>query len=122
MSTRSRHDDDWHDANCWDAIDAARQPRAHPTGAWPGTILSPAPGARCDNRPISVCRSPRRALTLCPQLCMSIQPGARYAARSADALPATLYGHFNQVIYQNRPIAVARIHSIGHTLTDIVLR
>jgi hypothetical protein len=44
------------------------------------------------NRPISVYRFPRQALTLCPQLCMGIQPGARFPARSADALPATLYG------------------------------
>jgi len=55
--------------------------------------------------PISVYRFPRRALTLCLQLCMGIQPGARFPARSADALPATLYGHFTQVMYQNRPIA-----------------
>jgi hypothetical protein len=45
------------------------------------------------NRPISAYRFPRRALTLCPQLCMGIQPDARFPARSADALPATLYGH-----------------------------
>jgi len=51
------------------------------------------------NRPISVSRFPRRALTLCPQLCMGIQPGARFPARSADALPVTLYGHFIQAIY-----------------------
>jgi hypothetical protein len=57
------------------------------------------------NRPISVYRFPRRALTLCPQLCMGIQPGARCPARSADALPATLYGHFAQAIYRNRPIS-----------------
>ena len=49
-------------------------------------------------RPISVYRFPRRALTLCPQLCMGIQPDARFSARSADALPATLYGHFTQAI------------------------
>jgi hypothetical protein len=40
---------------------------------------------------------------LCPQLCMGIQPGARFSVRSADALPATLYGHFTQAIYRNRP-------------------
>jgi len=45
------------------------------------------------NRPILVYRFSRRALTLCPQLCMGIRPGARYPARSADALPATLYEH-----------------------------
>ena len=45
-------------------------------------------------RPISVDRFPRRALTLCPQLCTGIQPGARFPACSAYALPATLYGHF----------------------------
>jgi hypothetical protein len=60
------------------------------------------------NRPISVHRFPRRALTLCPQLCMSIQLGAHFPARSADALLATLYGHFNQAIYRNRPIAYPR--------------
>ena len=46
------------------------------------------------NRPIPVYRSPRRALTLCPQLCMVIQPGARFPARSADAVPESLYGRF----------------------------
>ena len=44
-------------------------------------------------RSISVHRFPRRALTLYPQLCMGIQPGARFHARSADDLPANLYGH-----------------------------
>jgi hypothetical protein len=57
------------------------------------------------NRPISVYRFQRRALTLCPQLCMGIQPDARFPVRSADALSATLYGHFIQAIYRNRPIA-----------------
>jgi len=58
------------------------------------------------NRPISVYRSPRRTLTLCPQLCMGIQPSARCSARSADLLSATLYGHFTKAIelYRNRPI------------------
>ena len=42
------------------------------------------------NGPISVYHFPRRALTLCPQLCMGIQAGARFPARSADALSATL--------------------------------
>ena len=46
------------------------------------------------NGPISVCRFPRRALTHFPQLCIGIQPVARFPAQSADALPATLYGHF----------------------------
>jgi hypothetical protein len=36
---------------------------------------------------------------------MGIQPDARFPARSADALPATLYGHFTQAIYRNRPIS-----------------
>jgi len=61
------------------------------------------------NRPISVHRFPRRALTLCPQHCMGIQSGARFPARSADALPATLYGHFTQAIYRNRPISLAPV-------------
>jgi hypothetical protein len=52
----------------------------------------------------SVYRAPRRALTLCQQLCMGIQPDARSPARSADALPVTLYGHFTQAIYRYRPI------------------
>ena len=56
------------------------------------------------DRPDSVYGSPRRALTLCPQLCMGIQPGARCHTRSADALSATLYGHYTQAIYRNRPI------------------
>ena len=47
------------------------------------------------NRPISVYRFPRLALTLCPQLCTGSQPGARFPARSADALPATLHGAFH---------------------------
>jgi len=55
-------------------------------------VESPAEAGH-HNRPISVYRFPRRAPTLCPQLCMGIQPGARFHARSADALPATLYGH-----------------------------
>jgi len=56
------------------------------------------------NRPISVYRFPRRALTLCSQLGVGIQPGTRFSARSADALPATLYGHFTQTTCRNRPI------------------
>jgi hypothetical protein len=44
------------------------------------------------------------ALTLCPQLCMGVQPGARFHVQSADALPATLYGHFTRAIYRNQPI------------------
>jgi hypothetical protein len=52
------------------------------------------------NRPISVYRFPRRALTLCPQLCMGIQSGTRFPARSANALFATLYGYFTQAIYE----------------------
>jgi hypothetical protein len=40
---------------------------------------------------------------------MGIQPGARFPALSADALPATLYGHFTQVIYRNRPITPLRL-------------
>jgi hypothetical protein len=56
--------------------------------------------ARPNNSPISVYRFPRRALTLCPQFCMGIQPGARFPARSADALLATVYGHFTQAIYR----------------------
>jgi hypothetical protein len=55
------------------------------------------------NRQISVYRFPRRALTLSPQLGMGIPPGARFPAQSADVLSATLYGHFNQAIYRNRP-------------------
>jgi len=35
---------------------------------------------------------------------MGISPGARFPERSADALPVTLYGHFTQAIYRNRPI------------------
>jgi hypothetical protein len=69
------------------------------------------------NRPISVYRTPRRAPTLCPQLYVGIQPGARFPARRADALPATLYGHFTQAIYRNRPIAT-RPYPAG--LTDVV--
>jgi hypothetical protein len=70
-----------------------------------------------ENRPISLYRLPRRALTLCPQLCMGSQPGARFPARSADALPATEYGHFTQAIYRNRPIArrVIACHLTGGT-------
>ena len=59
---------------------------------------------QADNRRISVYRFPRRALTLCAQLCMGIPSGAWFPARSADALPATLYGHFTQAMYRNRPI------------------
>jgi len=35
---------------------------------------------------------------------MGVQHDARLLARRADALPATLYGHFTQAIYRNRPI------------------
>ena len=44
------------------------------------------------NRPISVYHFLRGALTLCPQLCMGIQPGARFPARSADACPQLCMG------------------------------
>jgi hypothetical protein len=37
---------------------------------------------------------------------MGNQPDASYRAPSADALPATLYGHFTKEIYRNRPIEV----------------
>jgi hypothetical protein len=56
------------------------------------------------HRPVSVYRFRRRALTLCPQPCMGIQLGARFPAPSAGPLPATLYGHFTQAIYRDRPI------------------
>ena len=68
------------------------------------------------NRPISVHSFLRRALTLCPQLCMGIQPGARFPARSADALPATLYGHFTQAIYQTRPIQLKLSSSVHRVI------
>jgi hypothetical protein len=73
------------------------------------TFLTKAGGSL--NRSISVYCTPRRALTLCPQLCMGIQPDAHFPARSADALPATLYGYFTQAIYRNRPVI---IHSTAH--------
>ena len=58
------------------------------------------------NRPISVeYHFPCQALTLCPQLCMGIQRGARFPTRSADALPATQYGHFTSAIYRNWPVS-----------------
>jgi hypothetical protein len=41
---------------------------------------------------------------LCPQLCVGIQPGGRFPARSADALPATLYGHCTQAINRKQPV------------------
>ena len=62
------------------------------------------------DRPISVYRFPRRALTLCPELCMGIQGDARFPARSADALPATLYGHFTH--------AINLLHSPRHEVDD----
>ena len=69
---------------------------------------------RYRNKPISVYRFPRGALTLCRQLRMGIQPGARFPARSADALPATLYGHFTQAIYRKRPIGrPCRVGDVG---------
>ena len=49
---------------------------------------------------------PGRVLTLCPQLCMGTQPGARFPAQSADALPVKRYGHFTSAIYRNRPIVL----------------
>jgi hypothetical protein len=74
---------------------------AVPAPSWTGDVE--VGSAR--NRPVSVYCFPRRALTLCPKLRMGIQPGARFPARSADALPATLYGHFTPVIHRNRPVA-----------------
>jgi hypothetical protein len=50
------------------------------------------------NRPTSVHRFLHRALSLCPQLCMGIQPGARFPAQSTDALSATMYGHSTEAI------------------------
>jgi len=44
---------------------------------------------------------------------MGIRPGARFPARSADALPATLYGRFTQAIYRNRPFKVQWFHGQG---------
>jgi len=63
-----------------------------------------APAPR--DRQISVYCFPRRALTLSPQLCMGTgtQPGARFPARSADALTEAVYGHFAPATYRNRPI------------------
>ena len=79
------------------------------TCIWNPRLLNDmAPCDAASNRPITVYRFPRRALTLCPQLCMGIQPDARFPARSADALPATLYGHFIQAMYRNRPIPARR--------------
>jgi len=47
-------------------------------------------GLHSSNRPISVFRFPRQALTLCPQLCMGIQSGACFPAfdipKSASSL------------------------------------
>jgi hypothetical protein len=43
---------------------------------------------------------------------MGIQPGARLPALSADALPATLYGHFDQVINRNQSIHPARLSAV----------
>ena len=57
------------------------------------------------NRPISVYHFLRGVLTLCPQLCMGIQLGARFPAQSADALSATLQGHVTQAIYRNEPMS-----------------
>jgi hypothetical protein len=62
------------------------------------------------NKPISVSyRFPRGALTLCPRLCMGITPGARFPARSADALSATLSRHFAQAIHQKSADCYARL-------------
>jgi len=73
----------------------------------PGRCFSPRHRISL-NWPISVYRFPRRALTLCPKLCMGIQSGARFPAPSADALPATMYGYFTQAMYRNRPICSPR--------------
>jgi hypothetical protein len=53
----------------------------------------------------------------CPQLCMGIQPGARFPERGADSLSATLYGYFTAAIYRNWPIVrhVIACHSIKYT-------
>jgi hypothetical protein len=39
---------------------------------------------------------------------MGFQPGARFPARSADAVHATLYGRFTQAINRSRPIQETR--------------
>ena len=59
------------------------------------------------NRPIAAYHF--QALTLFPQLCMGIQLGTRFPTQSADALPATLYGHFIQAIHRNRSIKPHRV-------------
>jgi hypothetical protein len=55
---------------------------------------------------------------------MGIKASTRFHARSADALPASLYGHFTQAIYRNRPIAApyldAAHHVPGHGLVDLL--
>jgi hypothetical protein len=63
---------------------------AGPTSGGGGhlSVLGLRPATYC-NRPISVYCFRRRALTLCPQLCMGNQPGARCPEQSADALPAS---------------------------------
>jgi hypothetical protein len=83
------------------ALDASR----YASAAVPVGGLLPTITRATLNRPISVYRFPRGALTLCPQLCMGIRPGARFPARSADALPATLYWLFAQAMYRNRPVS-----------------
>jgi len=50
---------------------------------------------------------------------MGIQPGARFPARSADALPATLYGHSTQAIYRNRPIVYLPSSQVLFTSKDV---
>jgi len=67
------------------------------------------------NTLLSVYPFPRRTLTLCPQLCMGIQPGTCLPARSAEALPATLCGYFTQAIYRNRPIGGSPTPTLRHT-------
>jgi hypothetical protein len=58
-----------------------------------------------NNRPISVYRFQRRALTLCPQFCMGIQPGACFPHRPLTLCPQLRMGILIQAIYRNWPIA-----------------
>jgi len=54
---------------------------------------------------------------------MGIQPGALFPARSAVFLPATLYGHYTQAIYRNRPILFRLSLAWGlHNIVSLLVR
>jgi hypothetical protein len=64
-----------------------RAARTDAPPSWPAQATAGTRGSlrQGDNRPISINLFPRRALTLCPQLCMGTPPGTRFPALGVHA-------------------------------------